>query len=65
VETVTHEEVDIVNDEDPDIPLWPSAEDYEHRDHNEYPSEMSMLLERYLQQIDTTNENGTLPLLQG
>jgi len=65
VETVIHEEVDVVNDEDPDIPLWPTAEDYEHRDHNEYTPEMGVLLERCLQQIYKTNESGTFPLLQG
>lgn len=55
----------MVNDEDPDIPLWPSAEDYERRDHNEYTPEMSTLLDRYLQNIYKTNETGTFPLLQG
>ena len=65
METVIHEDVDVVNDEDPDIPLWPSAEDYEHRDQNECSPEMGLLLERYLQQLDNTNENGNLLPLRG
>jgi hypothetical protein len=64
VETVMHEEVDVVNDEDPDIPLWPSAEDYEHRDQNEYSPEMGLLLERYIQQLSNTNESGNVPALR-
>ena len=64
VETVMHEEVDVVNDEDPDIPLWPSAEDYEHRDQNEYSPEMGLLLERYIQQLSNTNESGNVLALR-
>jgi len=64
VETVMHEEVDVVNDEDPDIPLWPSAEDYEHRDQNEYSPEMGLLLERYIQQLSNTNESGNILALR-
>ena len=52
--------MDVVNDEDSDIPVWPTAEDYERRDQNEYSPEMGLLLERYLQQLENTNENGNL-----
>jgi hypothetical protein len=58
-ETVVHEEVDVVNDEDPDIPLWPSAEDYEHRERNEFSPEITNLLERTIQQFEKASMEGT------
>jgi len=52
------EEVDVVNDEEPDLPFLPGAQDYDHRDQNELSPEISQLLEQRLQQLDTLNIEG-------
>jgi hypothetical protein len=53
-----HEEVDIVNDEDADLPFWTSAEDYSHRQENEFSPEMGLYLEQRLQRLDTPSLEG-------
>ena len=52
VETIANEEVDVVNDEDNDIPFWPTADDYEHRDHNESSPEIQQFLDQRLLQLE-------------
>ena len=47
-----NEEVDVVNDEDNDIPFWPTADDYEHRDHNESSPEIEQYLDQRLLQLE-------------
>ena len=59
VETVVQEEVDVVNDEDGDIPFWPTAEDYDHRDQNEITPRIGQLLDQQLQQLDTISIEST------
>ena len=58
VETIVAEEVDVVNDEDTDIPFWPTAEDYDHREKNEVSPEIAQLLEQRLQQLENMNIDG-------
>ena len=58
IETVTQEEVDVVNDDDNDVPLWTSGEDYEHRDENEVNPSIRRLLEQQLAQIENLNISG-------
>jgi hypothetical protein len=53
--------VDIVNDEDAYIPIWPKAEDFDHRDKNEVSSELGHLLEQRLQQLENRRLEGIFP----
>jgi uncharacterized protein len=46
------EEVDVVNDEDGDIPFWPAADDYEHRDHVEIAPAIRPILQQQLQRLE-------------
>ena len=50
----------MVNDDEPDLPFLPVAQDYDHRDQNELSPEISQLLEQRLQQLDTLNLEGTV-----
>ena len=48
----------MVNDDEPDLPFLPAAQDYDHRDQNELGPEISQLLDQRLQQLDTLNIEG-------
>lgn len=63
VETVVQEEVDVVIDEDADIPSWPTSEDYYHRDQNEVTPAINQLLDQQLQQLDSISLGGMFFLL--
>ena len=54
------EEVDVVNDEDADIPFWPTADDYDHRDQNEVTPGIGQLLEQRLQQLNDRSDGYVL-----
>ena len=56
------EEVDVVNDDEPDLPYLPVAQDHDHRDRNELSPEISQLLDQRLQQLDTLNTDGITPV---
>ena len=58
VETIVQDEVDVVNDEDADLPSWPNADDYDHRDQNEVSPAIGQLLEHRLQLLDTISLDG-------
>ena len=51
--------MDVVNDDDADLPNWPIAEEYEHREQNEVSPEVLQLLEQRLQQLDALSLGGT------
>jgi hypothetical protein len=59
VETITHEDVDVVNDDEADLPFWSGAEDYGHRQGNEFSPEMGQFLEQRLQQLDNLSLEGS------
>jgi hypothetical protein len=50
--------VDVVNDEEADLPFWSGAEDYGHRQGNEFSPEMGQFLEQRLQQLDNLSLEG-------
>lgn len=58
---IVHEEVDVVNDEEPDIPIWPVAQDYDFREHNEISQDAEQFIEQRLQQLEKLNADGIYP----
>ena len=58
IEPVIQEEIEVANEEDADIPLWPITEDYDHRDHNEVSPAVGQLLDQQLQQLDNISLEG-------
>jgi hypothetical protein len=50
--------VDVVNDEDPDIPVWPVAQDYDYRERNETSPDVEQFLEQRLQHLEKLNADG-------
>ena len=58
VETIVNEDVDVVNDtEENDIPFWPTADDHEHRHHNEVSPELQLFLDQRLIQLESLQSN--------
>jgi hypothetical protein len=55
------EDVDVVNDEDGDIPFWPTGDEYEHRDQVEIAPALRPLLEQHLRRLEETSIDGIHP----
>jgi len=54
------EEVDVVNEEEPNIPLWPSGDEYEHRAQVEVAPALRPLLEQQLRRLEELPVEGIL-----
>ena len=54
------EEVDVVNEDEPDIPFWPAGEEYEHRDQVEVAPALRPLLEQQLRRLEELSVDGIL-----
>lgn len=58
-ETVIQEDVDVVNDDDADIPFWLPTDNYDHREQNEVTPGIRRLLEQQLQRLESIPLEGT------
>jgi len=52
--------VDVVNEEDSDIPVFAVVRDYEYRDRNEMGLDVEQFLEQRLQQFEKLGVDGSL-----